>query len=98
MLFEVGRGAEDSARAPIALALGTVALRNPELVRTALVDAGQQFVPEDELLLLRDAFDMLDEDFGEERFYVLMRRDYWGARIGSRPQAVAGAAIQILEF
>ena len=98
VLFEVGRGAEDSARAPIALALGTVALRNPELVRTALVDAGQQFVPEDELLLLRDAFDMLDEDFGEERFYVLMRRDYWGARIGSRPQAVAGAAIQILEF
>ena len=98
VLFEVGRGAGDSARAPIALALGTVALRNPELVRAALVDAGQQFVPEDELLLLRDAFDMLDEDFAEERFYVLMRRDYWGARIGSRTQAVAGAAIQILEF
>ena len=98
VLFEVGLAAADSARAPIALALGTVALRNPELVRASLVDAGQQFVPEDELLLLRDAFDMLDEDFAEERFYVLMRRDYWGARIGSRIQAVAGAAIQILEF
>ena len=98
MLFEVGLGADDSARAPIALALGTVALRNPELVRAAIVDAGQQFVPEDELLLLRDAFDMLDEDFAEERFYVLMRRDYWGARIGSRTQAVADAAIRILEF
>ena len=83
---------------PIALALGTVALRNPELVRAALVDAGQQFVPEDELLLLPDAFDMLDEDFAEERFYVLMRRDYWGDRIGSRTQAVADAAIRILEF
>ena len=93
-----GATTADSARAPIALALGTVALRNPELVRASLVDAGQQFVPEDELLLLRDAFDMLDEDFAEERFYVLMRRDYWGARIGSRIQAVAGAAIQILEF
>lgn len=98
MLFEVGLAAHDTARAPIALALGTVALRNPELVRVALVDAGQQFVPEDELLLLRDAFDMLDEDFAEERFYVLMRRDYWGARIGSRTQAVADAAIRILEF
>ena len=98
MLFEVGLRADDSARAPIALALGTVALRNPELVRAALVDAGQQFVTEDELLLLRDAFDMLDEDFAEERFYVLMRRDYWGDRIGSRTQAVADAAIRILEF
>ena len=75
-----------------------MALRNTELVRAALVDAGQQFVPEDELLLLRDAFDMLAEDFAEERFYVLMRRDYWGARIGSRTQAVAGAAIRVLEF
>ena len=98
VLFEVGLGADDSARAPIALALGTVALRNPELVRVALIDAGQEIVPEDELLLLRDAFDMLDEDLAEERFYVLMRRDYWGARIGSRTQAVAGAAIRILEF
>ena len=98
MLFEVGLGADESARAPTALALGTVALRNPELVRAALVEAGQQFVPENELLLQRDAFDMLDEDFAEERFYVLMRRDYWGARIGSRTQAVADAAIRILEF
>jgi hypothetical protein len=69
-----------------------------ELVRAALVDAGQQFVPEDELLLLRDAFDMLDEDFAEERFYVLMRRVYWGARIEFRTQVVADAAIRILEF
>jgi len=49
-------------------------------------------------LLLRDAFDMLDEDFAEERFYLLMRRGYWGARIGLRTEAVAAAAIRILEF
>lgn len=41
ILFAVGLSASDSARAPIALALGTVALRNPELVRVSLVDAGQ---------------------------------------------------------
>ena len=98
LLFELGLRAGDSARAPIALALGTVALRNPELVRTVLLDVGQQVTPEAELLLLRDAFDMLDEDFAEEGFYLLMRQDYWGARIGSRTQAVADAAIRILEF
>lgn len=98
VLFELGLRAGDSARAPIALALGTVALRNPGLVRAALIDFGQQVIPEAELLLVRDAFDMLDEDFSEERFYILMREDYWGARIGSRTQAVADAAIRILEF
>ena len=32
VLFKVGLGADDSARAPIVIARGTVALRNPELV------------------------------------------------------------------
>jgi len=32
VLFKVGLGADDSVRAPIVIALGTVALRNPELV------------------------------------------------------------------
>ena len=100
-LLEVGLRAADTARAPIALALGTVALRNPEIVRTALTDVsrdGRPVVPEAELLLLRDAFDMLDEDFAEERFYVLMRQDYWGSLEGSHSQVVAEAAIRILEF
>jgi HEAT repeat protein len=103
VLFDVGVTASDQARAPIAIAIGTVAFRNPAIVRRALVERGSgtqdsSTVPENELMLLRDAFDMLDEDFAEERFYVLMRGDYWTSPEGSDDQSVAEAAIRILEF
>ena len=94
-LVEVGIGAGETARGPIALALGTVALRNPGFV-LGILRARTDLEPV--LLLLRDAFDMLDEDLAEERFYVLMRRTYWGADAGSRAQRIAELAIQVLEF
>lgn len=98
-LFELGVNASESARAPIALALGKVALRNPEIVQNTLVDAASEAtMPEAELLLLRDAFDMLDEDFAEERFYVLMRQGYWEGFGSAKARAVAAAAIRVLEF
>ena len=97
-LFEAGISAPDPARAPIAIALGTVAFRNPTVVREALHDASATGLPVDELLLLRDAFDLLDEDFAEERFYVLMRGDYWAADDDSTSQVLAERAIAILEF
>ena len=31
------------------------------------------------LELLREAFDMLEEDFDEERFFATVRRAYWQA-------------------
>ena len=103
VLFDTGVTAGDQARAPIAISIGTVAFRNPAIVRHALVGRSTRTQdpssgPEDELMLLRDAFDLLDEDFAEERFYVLMRSDYWTAPEGSDGQAVAEAAIRILEF
>ena len=94
-LFDVGATAADTVRAPIALALGTVALRNPEYVVEML---GKRADLDRALLLLRDAFDMLDEDFAEERFYILMRSRYWLSPEGSRAQQIAELAIQILEF
>jgi len=94
-LFDVGATATETARAPIALALGTVALRNPEYVVEML---GERTDPELALLLLRNAFDMLDEDFPKERFYILMRSRYWLSPKDSRAQHVAELAIQILEF
>ena len=94
-LFEVGFTSSGPARSPIALALGTVALRTPDVVRAALED---RIKPDAELLLLREAFDMLDEDFAEERFYILMRRAYWDAAEGSHERRVAEAAIRVLEF
>ena len=94
-LFEIGVASEDPARAPIALALGTVALRQPDIVRSALEGRS---MPDAELLLLRDAFDMLDEDLAEERFYSRMRQSYWDAADGSAARAFAETALRVLEF
>ena len=48
--------------------------------------------------LLREAFDMLEEDFEEERFFVAVRRAYWAAPAGSRAGTIADTLIQRLEF
>lgn len=95
VLLDVGMDAGASARAPIALAVGTVALRQPEVVRAALEDPATQ---EASLTLLREAFDMLDEDMAEERFYAYVRRAYWESAAGSAARAVAEATLQALEF
>ena len=94
-LFDAGLAAGASAQAPIALALGTVALRRPGVVLRTLADRA---APEAELLLLRDAFDMLDEDMAEERFQAHLRRAYWGDAEGSAIRAAAEAALRVLEF
>lgn len=94
-LFEVGVESEDPARAPIALALGTVALRSPAVVRASLERRPD---PAGELLLLRDAFDMLDEDLAEERFYAQLRESFWHAPDGSASRAFAETALRVLEF
>ncbi len=94
-LLDAGIPARDPARSPIALALGTAALRNTPLVLKLLgsrpdVRAGA--------LLLRDAFDMLEEDYEEERFFATVRRSYWAAPDGSAERKLADALIQTLEF
>jgi HEAT repeat protein len=94
-LLEAGLPSEDPVRAPIALALGRVALRNPAFVldlleRTADLDRA--------ILLLRDAFDMLEEDFEEERFFVAVRRAHWQAPEGSAARRVAEKLIGGLDF
>ena len=95
VLLDVGLDADASARAPIALAVGTVALRRPDVVRAALEEPAAQ---EASLTLLREAFDMLDEDMAEERFYAYVRRAYWESAAGSAARAVAEATLQALEF
>ena len=93
-LLETGRNASGPARAPMPLRWAQ-SLRSPEIVQAALVERSTL---DADLLLLRDAFDMLDEDFAEERFYVLMRSAYWAAVEGSIQRRVAEAAIEVLEF
>ncbi|MGH9408247.1 MAG: hypothetical protein ACRD1V_02190, partial [Vicinamibacterales bacterium] len=49
-------------------------------------------------LLLRDAFDMLEEDYEEERFFAAVRRMYWQAPAGSSERKVAETLIETLGF
>jgi len=94
-LVDAGIPARDPARSPIALALGTVALRNTPLAVKLL---GARPDARDAALLLRDAFDMLEEDYEEERFFATVRRGYWQAADGSADRKLADALIQVLEF
>lgn len=94
-LIDAGAPAHDPARAPIALGIGTVALRNPTLtlqVVQSLADASAA------IDLLREAFDMLEEDYEEEQFFATVRRAYWQAGEGTPPRKTAGLLIQKLEF
>jgi HEAT repeats len=94
-LFERGGPTRDPERAAIALALGTLALRNTTLMLKAL--EGQKAL-DPAMELLREAFDMLEEDMEEERFYVTVRRAYWAAAPGSPGRKIADILIQKLEF
>jgi hypothetical protein len=79
----------------VALGVGLVALRRPELVLGAFEARGEL---DRAVELLRDAFDMLAEDFEEERFYVAVRKAYWAAEPGSARRRVAEAIMRALEF
>lgn len=94
-LIKQGTPTRDPVRAPIALAIGTVALRNTALTTKVLGDAKIRDAGID---LLREAFDMLEEDFEEERFFATVRRAYWQAPAGSPARGVADTLIKKLEF
>ena len=94
-LLDVGVPAHDPGRSPVALAFGGVALRNTPLTIEVLMTRADL---KDAALVLRDAFDMLEEDYEEERFFATVRRAYWQAPAGSPERKLADALIQALEF
>ncbi len=94
-LVTQGAPTNDPIRAPIALALGTVALRNTPLMLKLLE---RETLREPAIELLREAFDMLEEDFDEERFFATVRRAYWQAAAGSPARIVADTLVRKLEF
>jgi hypothetical protein len=94
-LLDQGVVAGAGARAPIALGVGLVAFRTPDLVLRVL---GARTDLEASVALFRDAFDMLNEDLEEERFFVEVRRAYWAAADGSSARRVAEMLITMLEF
>lgn len=94
-LLDAGEPSTDPARAAIALAVGHVALRNASVVLEVLETRKSL---DQAATLFQDAFDMLSEDFEEERFFVEIRRAYWAAAEGSARRRVAQALIDKLEF
>jgi HEAT repeat protein len=94
-LFDIGIPARDDAtRAPVALALGTVALRNTALMMTLLEQYSDR---EAAVSLLAEGFDMLEEDLDKERFFAAARRTYWESQDQAR-RALMQALIGKLDF
>jgi HEAT repeat protein len=94
-LIDRGQGTVDPVRAPMALGFAGAAVKNPEAALGALERAADQKAA---LALLRDGFDMLEEDFAEEQFYVAIRRTYWKMPESGAARKVAEALIATLEF
>jgi HEAT repeat protein len=94
-LFEVGIPAVDPPRAPMALGVGTVAVRNTPLMLSFL----ESYKNADAAIsLLGEGFDMLEEDYEEESFFATVRRGYWRAAESSPTRRVGQALIDKLEF
>lgn len=94
-LFEAGIPSRDPARAPIALALATVALRNTALMLTVLRGVDQRDAA---IALLAEGFDMLEEDLDKERFFATVRHAYWSAPDGAADRALMQTLIGKLDF
>jgi HEAT repeat protein len=95
-LFAIGiPSQQEPVRAPIALALGMVALRNTPLM---LAELERHPAQGDAVGLLAEGFDMLEEHLEEERFFVEVRRTYWAAPEGSPTRALCEQLISKLDF
>jgi HEAT repeat protein len=95
-LFDVGIPArEDSTRAPLALALATVALRKTSLMLPVLETRTDR---DQALALVAEGFDMLEEDLDKERFFAFTRRSYWDSPVSSPRRALMQTIIGKLDF
>ena len=94
-LVEIGVPAKDPTRAPVALALATVALRNMPLTMTLLEELKDRDAA---LALMAEGFDMLEEDLAKERFFTFARRTYWESPANSPRRALMQTLIGKLDF
>jgi HEAT repeat protein len=95
ILFDVGIPSQDPVRAPVTLAIGLVALRNTPLLMKFLESRPDQDAA---IGLVAEAFDMLEEDLEEEKFFVAVRRAYWAAPDGSPTRKLCEQLITKLDF
>jgi HEAT repeat protein len=95
-LLDVGIPArDDSTRAPVALALATVALRNTALMLPILEKRTDR---DQAIALIAEGFDMLEEDLEKERFFAFARRSYWDAPQDSPRRTLMQTIIGKLDF
>jgi HEAT repeat protein len=94
-LVDIGVPSKDPTRAPLALALATVALRNTPLTMTMLEKHPDR---EHAIVLLAEGFDMLEEDLDKERFFAFARRTYWESPDNSSRRALMQTLIGTLDF
>ena len=94
-LFAIGMPSRDPTRAPIALAVGAIALRNTPLMMATLEKQPSQ---SEAISLLAEGFDMLEEDLDKERFFAFARRTYWESAETSRRRALMQTLIAKLDF
>ena len=94
-LLDVGIPSQDPTRAPVAIALATVALRNTSLMLGVLEQRADRGAA---LSLMAEGFDMLEEDLAKERFFSLVRRTYWQADEGTPARELMQTLIGTLDF
>jgi hypothetical protein len=94
-LFDVGIPSNDPPRAPMAIGVGTIAIRNAPLLLSFLETYPNRAEASD---LVAEGFDMLEEDYEEEGFFAVVRRGYWKAAEESATRKVGQALIEKMEF
>ena len=94
-LFDRGITSVDPPRAPMALGVGTVAIRNTPLLLSFLESYKQA---DGAIALIAEGFEMLEEDYAEESFFAAVRRGYWQAAESSPTRRVGQALIDKMEF
>lgn len=94
-LCDVGVEAVDPPRAPIALGVATIAIRNTPLMLSFLESSKNA---EAAITLIAEGFDMLEEDYEEESFFAAVRRGYWQAAESSSTRRIGQTLIDKLEF
>ena len=94
-LFEIGIPSHDPTRAPVSLALGTIALRNTALMLSVL---GMHAERDRAIDLVAEGFDMLEEDLDKETFFAAVRHAYWDSPEGSATRPLMQTLIGKLDF
>ena len=94
-LADLGIPSKDPMRAPVSLALATVALRNTPLMMAMLEKHTDR---ENAIGLMAEGFDMLEEDLDKERFFAFTRRTYWESPDNSPRRALMQTLIGKLDF